>query len=328
MANGQSNSNGVYLDFERPIIDIEKKIAELEEYSARRGIDFSNEINQLKGSLEGAMTEIFANLTSWQRVQMARHPHRPLTSHYLNLLIHDFLPIQGDRIFHEDGAIVCGFGKLEERKVMVIGHRKGRNPQENIKCQYGSAHPEGYRKAMRAMRMAEKFKLPILTFIDTPGAYPGIGAEERGIALAIAESIKLMSSLRVPIICTVIGEGGSGGAIGIGVGDVLLMLQNAYYSVILPEGCSAILWKDGGSNQEASEALKLTAKDVERFGICDEIVPEPIGGAHRDHKQTVQTLKDAIVRRLVELEDKPLDELLEARYEKLRSIGEFSESSK
>ncbi len=319
---------GKYLDFEKPIVELEDRIAELEEFAQKKNIDYTDEIAKLRGKLNDTIHEVFGNLTPWQKVQMARHPYRPVTNDYVNLMMRDFIELHGDKHFRNDPAIICGFARIDEEKVMVIGHQKGRGPRENIIHNYGSAHPEGYRKAQDKIKLAEKFGLPVVSFIDTPGAYPGVGSEDRGIAMSIAVMLQEMSCTRVPIICVVIGEGGSGGALGIGVGDRLLMLENAYYSVILPEGCSAILWRDPKKSDRAAEALKLTAQDLLRLDIIDEIVPEPLGGAHRDYKQAANNLKEVVLKHLAELKRLDVDELLERRYNKLRSIGVYTESGK
>jgi len=319
---------GKYLDFEKPIVELEDRIAELEEFAQKKNIDYTEEVAKLRGKLNDTIHEVFSNLTPWQKVQLARHPYRPVANDYVNLMMRDFIELHGDKHFRNDPAIISGLARIDEEKVMVIGHQKGRGPRENLIHNYGSAHPEGYRKAQDKMKLAEKFGLPVISFIDTPGAYPGVGSEDRGIAMSIAIMLQEMSSTRVPIICVVIGEGGSGGALGIGVGDRLLMLENAYYSVILPEGCSAILWRDPKKSDRAAEALKLTAQDLLRLDIIDEIVPEPLGGAHRDYKQAANNLKEVILKHLAELKRLDVDELLERRYNKLRSIGVYTENGK
>jgi len=311
------------LDFERPILELEKKIEELKAFASQKKIDLSNEIKRLEEKLNQLEKDIYGKLTAWQRVQIARHPQRPYTLDYINLMMTDFIELHGDRLFGDDKAIVTGLAKLDGEKIFIIGHQKGRDTKENIFRNFGCAHPEGYRKALRCMKLAEKFKIPLISFIDTPGAYPGIGAEERGQAQAIAENLRVMANLEIPIIVCVIGEGGSGGALGIGVGDRILILENAYYSVISPEGCAAILWRDSSKAPEAAEALKLTAKDLLELGIVDEIIPEPLGGAHRDHKMIADNLKKAIRRNLNELKDIPISKLLNLRYEKFRKIGVF-----
>jgi len=309
------------LDFEKPIVELEKKIQELEHFISDKKIDLSSEIRRLEDKLEHLRKETYGNLTAWQRVQIARHPQRPYTLDYINMLMSDFIEIHGDRSFADDKAMVCGFAKLGNQKLVVIGHQKGRDTKENLKRNFGCAHPEGYRKALRVMQLAEKFNLPMVIFIDTPGAYPGIGAEERGQAQAIALNLREMSAIAVPIIAIVIGEGGSGGALGIGVADKVCVLENAYYSVISPEGCAAILWKDGSKAPEAAEVLKLTAQDLLKMGIIDEIIAEPLGGAHRDPQKTAETLKEMINRNLQELKALNKDSLLKLRYKKFREMG-------
>ena len=316
--------NDKYLDFEKPIVDLTRRIEDLEEFASKKDIDYSDEVARLRSQLAETTRNIFGNLTAWQKVQLARHPQRPVMSDYINL-VQDFMELFGDRLYRDDPAIVCGLGRIDDEKVMIIGHQKGRGPREQALHNYGSPHPEGYRKAQHKMKQAEKFGLPVISFIDTPGAFPGVGAEERGIAMSFAVMLEEMSGMRAPIICVVIGEGGSGGALGIGVGDRLLMMEYAYYSVILPEGCSAILWKDPGKKAEASEALKLTAQNLLDQGIVDEIIPEPLGGAHRNYKESGQNVKDAILRNLAELKSMSIEELMKKRYAKLRKIGAFLE---
>ncbi len=309
------------LDFEKPIVELEKKIQELRSFTSDKKIDLSSEVRRLEDKLEHLKIDIYGNLTPWQRVQLARHPQRPYTLDYISLMMTDFIELHGDRTFAEDRAIVCGFAKLDNQKIMVIGHQKGRDTKENLKRNFGCAHPEGYRKALRVMQLAEKFDLPVVIFIDTPGAYPGLGAEERGQAQAIALNLREMTRMATPIVAVVIGEGGSGGALGIGIADRVCVLENAYYSVISPEGCAAILWKSGAKAPEAAAVLKLTGEDLLKMGIIDEIIPEPLGGAHRDAQKMAQTLNEAIRRHLKELETKTKDKLLESRYQKFRKIG-------
>ncbi len=311
------------LDFEKPITELEKKIQELKHFVSEKKIDLSSEVKRLEDKLEHLKRDTYGNLTAWQRVQIARHPQRPYTLDYISLMMSDFVELHGDRSFADDKAIVCGLAKLDHQKVAVIGHQKGKDTKENLKRNFGCAHPEGYRKALRIMQLAEKFNLPIVTFIDTPGAYPGIGAEERGQAQAIAFNLREMIRIAVPIIATVIGEGGSGGALGIGVADKVCVLENAYYSVISPEGCAAILWKDGAKAPEAAEVLKLTAQDLLQFGIIDEIIPEPLGGAHRDPQMTAQNLKNSLLGHLKELKSLNKEITLNLRYQKFRKIGIF-----
>jgi acetyl-CoA carboxylase carboxyl transferase subunit alpha len=312
------------LDFEKPITELEKKIQELETFTSHKKIDLSSEVKRLEEKLERLKKDIYGNLTPWQKVQIARHPQRPYTLDYVSMIMSDFLEIHGDRFFSDDKALIAGFAKLDNQKIMLIGHQKGKDIKENLKRNFGCAHPEGYRKALRAMRLAEEFNLPIVIFIDTPGAYPGIGAEERGQAQAIALNLREMVNIAVPIVAIVIGEGGSGGALGIGIADRVCVLENAYYSVISPEGCAAILWKNGAKAPEAAEVLKLTGQDLLKMGIIDEIIPEPLGGAHRDPQKTAQILKDAIKRNLKDLKTQSKDKLLELRYQKFRSMGKFA----
>ena len=316
--------NGIGLDFEKPILELERKIEELKKFTSSENIDLSSEIKKLEDKLDKVKREVFEGLTPWQRVQIARHPKRPYTFDYINLIMTDFAEIHGDRVFGDDKALVCGLAKIDGQKVVVMGHQKGRDTKENLMRNFGSAHPEGYRKAMRIMKLGEKFKLPIIIFIDTPGAYPGIGAEERGQAEAIAYNLMEMARVKVPIICFIIGEGGSGGALGIGVGDRICVLENAYYSVISPEGCAAILWKDRARAPDAAKALKLTAQDLLDMGLIDEIVREPLGGAHRDPAKTASAIKESIKKHLKELSALAPAALIEARYEKYRKIGAFS----
>ena len=313
------------LDFEKPISELEKKIEELKILTTREDIDLSDEIRKLEERLKKVKGEIFKNLTPWQRVQVARHPKRLYTLDYIDLIMTDFIELHGDRLYGDDKAIVAGMAKIDNKKIVVIGHQKGKDTKENLLRNFGSAHPEGYRKAMRVMELAEKFNLPIVTFIDTPGAYPGIGAEERGQAEAIAKNLFKMCMLKTPIIVFVIGEGGSGGALGIGIGDRLYVLEYAYYSVISPEGCAAILWKERSKAPEAAEALKLTGKDLYELGIVDDIIKEPLGGAHRDPHQMAQNIKTAIKRDLEILDAVDRNKLVEKRYDKLRKIGIFEE---
>lgn len=312
------------LDFEKPIIELENKIQELKNYASQSQVDLSSEIKRLEEKRVQLQKTTHANLTAWQRVQLARHPQRPYTLDYIQMLMTDFIELHGDRAFGDDKAIICGFAKLDSERLVVIGHQKGRDTKENLKRNFGCAHPEGYRKSLRIMQMAEQFNLPIVIFIDTPGAYPGIGAEERGQSQAIALNLREMSCIAVPIIAIVIGEGGSGGALGIGVADRILVLENAYYSVISPEGCAAILWKDGAKAPEAAEVLKLTAQDLLKLNIIDEAVPEPLGGAHRDPQTTAQELKARIMKNLKELKQLDKEELLRLRYKKFRGMGQVA----
>lgn len=317
-------SAGSGLDFERDVTELEQQIAAIERQTQRTDAEEAR-LRDLRLARVEKLRETYANLSSWQTVQVARHKNRPYTRDYLSLAFDEFVELHGDKFYGDDRAMVSGFAKIDRFKVMVVGHQKGRTYKERAACHFGCAHPEGYRKAMLKMRMAVKYRLPLICLIDTPGAYPGIGAEERGQAQVIAESMFLMSSLRTPVICIVIGEGGSGGALGIGVGDRVAMLENAYYSVISPEGCAGILWKSHEFAPKAAEALRFTAKDLSRFGVVDHVISEPLGGAHRDHHQMATRLKTYLSNTLDELECQDLDQLLEARYEKFRQMGQFLE---
>ena len=312
-------------DFEKPIVELENRIKGLREFSGKKQIDLSAEINNLEDKLSALKRQIYSNLNSWQKIQIARHIQRPTTLDYLNMIMDDFIELSGDRLYRNDKAIVCGLAKFNGKNIAVVGHQRGKDTKENLERNFGCAHPEGYRKAMRIMRLAERFGLPIISFIDTRGAYPGIGAEERGQALAIAENIRDMFSLKVPIIIAVIGEGGSGGALGIGVGDRVLIMQYAYYSVISPEGCAAILWRDSKMAPLAAEALKLSSEDLLSLGVVDEVIPEPEGGAHRDYGKAAENLKNVLIKHMNELLEITIDELLDKRYEKFRNIGVFFE---
>ena len=309
------------LDFEKPIVELEKKIQELKSFMVEKKIDLSTEIKKLDDKLEHLKKDTYINLSAWQKVQLARHPLRPYTLDYISLIMSDFVQLHGDRLFSDDLAMICGLAKLDKKKVMVIGHQKGRDTKENLKRNFGCAHPEGYRKALRVMQMAQDYDLPVVVFIDTPGAYPGIGAEERGQSHAIALNLREMMSLTVPIVAVVIGEGGSGGALGVGVADRLAVLENSYYSVISPEGCAAILWKDGAKAPLAAEVLKLTGPDLLKMGLIDEVIPEPLGGAHRDVQKISSSVREVILRNLKELESLDKEALLKARYKKFRSMG-------
>ena len=317
-------SAGPGLEFENDIAELENKIAQLERQTDRTDTS-DNEIRGLRLELVKQLRETYGSLDAWQTVQVARHKNRPYTRDYLNLAFDDFVELHGDKFFGDDRAMLSGFAKLDRFKVMVLGHQKGRTYKERAACHFGCAHPEGYRKAMSKMRLAEKYGLPLICFIDTPGAYPGIGAEERGQAQVIAESMFKMSRLKTPIICVVIGEGGSGGALGIGVGDRVAMLQHAYYSVISPEGCAGILWKSHEHAPKAAAALKFTSDSLKQLGVVDDVLDEPLGGAHRDHHQMASRLKTYLSRTLSELETRSTDELLDQRYEKFRRIGVFLE---
>lgn len=320
-------------EFDKPITELETKLQELEDFQLTTNLeDVSAQINKLRKECDELKQKTYENLTPWQRVLIARHPNRPLSLDYINLVFDEFLELHGDRLFADDPAVVTGFGQISNGgksfKIMLVAQQKGRTLNEKMACNFGCAHPEGYRKAMLRMRLAEKIGLPVITFIDTPGAFPGIASEERGVAFAIAQNLREMSSLRVPIISVVIGEGGSGGALGIGVADHLLMLQNAYYSVISPEGCAAILWRGEEKKrlEQAASILKLTSKDLHRLGIVDNIIPEPLGGAHRDHDEMARVLRETLIRQLEELQDIPAEKLLENRYAKLKAIGHYAES--
>jgi acetyl-CoA carboxylase carboxyl transferase subunit alpha len=315
--------NRYSLDFEKPILELERKIEELKGLTSKEGLDFEEEINRLQQRLKKLEKETFANLTPWQTVQLARHPNRPKSLTLAKLIFDDFILLHGDRLYSDDQAIVGGFARMGEEKLVFIGHQKGESIKENLVRNFGMAHPEGYRKAKRLMNLAEKFSRPVVTFIDTPGAYPGIEAEERGQAEAIAANLEYMSQLKVPIVVIIIGEGGSGGALGIGVGDRTLMLENAIYSVISPEGCAAILWKDQAKTEEAAKALRITSQDLLDLKIIDGTIPEPMGGAHRDAEQTALNIKQAVTKHLRELKDLTPAELIQKRHKKYRGIGKF-----
>ncbi len=317
--------NEIWLDFEKPIAVIKKQIDELQKLQETQGVDTTDEIKSLEVKMRLLQEDIYSNLSPWQRIKLARHPNRPYTLDYVNCIFEDFQELHGDRRYADDPAIICGPAKLNNLPVMIIGHQKGRDTKENIIRNFGMPHPEGYRKALRMMKMAEKFKMPIICFIDTPGAYPGIGAEERGQAEAIAYNLQEMESLEVPSIGVVIGEGGSGGALGIGVCDAILMLENAYYSVITPEGAAAILWRDATKAPEAAEALKITASNLKELGVIDEIIKEPWGGAHQNLQGTATNIKNSIEDHLSKLINLPTEALIRQRYEKYRKIGSFIE---
>ena len=312
------------LDFEKPIAELEDELAQMREKARSQDIDLSSEIETLEAKLLELRNRIYENLTPWQRVQIARHVSRPFMLDYLNDAFEDFCELHGDRVVGDDAAMPGGFAMLEGRRCVVIGHQKGRNTKENLERNFGSAHPEGYRKALRLMKLAEKFRIPVISLIDTPGAFPGIGAEERNIAEAIARNLREMMDLRTPILAVVLGEGGSGGALGIGVADRILMLENAYYSVISPEGCAAILWKHRKHAPEAAEAMKLTAEDLFGMGLVDKVIPEPAGGAHQEVRGAAASLKSALLAELESLDGLSEEELLEARYAKFRQAGEWT----
>jgi len=315
----------LYLDFERPIIELERKIDELRGLTSER-VDFSAEIRKLEKKARKLQSELFADLSPTQKVQLSRHPARPYMLDYIRLITEDFLELHGDRGFRDDPAIVGGLAHFDKHEVLVLGHQKGRNVRENLYRNFGMARPEGYRKAERLMQLAARFRRPLIIFIDTPGAYPGLGAEERGQAEAIAKNLEVMSGLATPIICVVIGEGGSGGALALGVADRILMLEYSIYSVISPEGCASIVWRDSARSADAAEQLKLTAQDLLELGVCDEIIAEAPGGAHRDPAVTASHLRSAIKRHLAELVKIDGERLLQLRYEKYRAIGEFTEA--
>jgi acetyl-CoA carboxylase carboxyl transferase subunit alpha len=309
------------LAFERPLLELEQKIQELRKLSAGTHLELAGEIQGLQERLKRQTAEVYAQLSPWERVNVARHADRPMTSDYIQMMLDDFVELHGDRVFGDDRAIVTGLACMAGVRFLLVGHSKGKTVKDRLACNFGCAHPEGYRKALQKMRLAEKMRLPIVTFINTPGAFPGIGAEERGQAGAIAKNIIEMFELRVPIVCIVIGEGGSGGALGIGIGDRVGMLENSYYSVISPEGCAAILWKSGEKAPDAAEALKLTSKDLLRLGLVDRVIEEPLGGAHRDPKGTIERVRAQLQEWLGELSQIPTDQLLEQRFEKFRGMG-------
>jgi len=316
-----------FLDFEQPIAELEAKIQELRNVEFDNNIDISDALKQLEDRSLALTESIFTNLSDWQISQLSRHPGRPYTLDYLDSIFTDFHELHGDRAYADDPAIVCGLARLDDQPVMVIGHQKGRDTKEKIYRNFGMPRPEGYRKALRVMKMAERFKLPIICLIDTPGAYPGIGAEERGQSEAIARNLFEMAKLKTPIICTIIGEGGSGGALAIGVGDRLLMLEYSTYSVISPEGCASILWKSADKSQLAAEAMGITSDRIREQGFLDEVVREPLGGAHRNFHAVAFNLKDALGRHVRDLARQPLDELLEKRYQRIMSFGVFAEEA-
>lgn len=314
------------LEFEKPLLELEREIDDLKRVGSERDIDISQELEQLDTKLGMLRQHIYQHLTPIQRVQVARHPRRPYTLDYLSTIFTDFIELHGDRHFRDDPSIVGGWARIGGLSVMVIGHQKGRDTKENLKRNFGMPHPEGYRKALRLMHQAAKFSAPVVTLIDTPGAYPGLGAEERGQSEALARNILEMAALPTPIVAVVIGEGGSGGALALGVADRILMLENSVYSVISPEGCAAILWKDASQRERAANALKLTATDLERLGVIDEIIAEPIGGAHTDPDATGEALRESLVRNLAELRKVKPDKLIRRRAEKFGRIGAYSEA--
>ena len=312
-----------YLDFEIPLVELEREIEDLKRFSRDKQLHFSDQLKNLEDKFHRLQKEIFSNLTGWQITQLARHIDRPRLSHYIQWMFETFIELHGDRTYGDDPAIMGGISKFNGRSVILIGQQRGADAKEMAYRNAGMPHPEGYRKALRLMKMAEVFKKPVLTMIDTPGAFPGVGAEERGIAEAIAKNLKIMMMLRTPILAIVIGEGGSGGALAIGIGDRILMLEYSVYSVITPEGCAAILWKDSKKKEVAAESLKLTANDLYRLGVIDEILKEPLGGAHRDPRGMAESLKEVVERYLKELERMDIEELLNIRYEKFRKMGTF-----
>jgi len=309
------------LAFERPLNDLQTKIDELRNLNTGSHLELQGEIELLEDRLKRQTAEVYEGLSPWERVNVARHSDRPLTSDYVSMMLDDFVELHGDRVYGDDRAIITGLATMGEHRFLLVGHRKGKTVKDRLACNFGCAHPEGYRKALQKMQLAQKLKIPIISFINTPGAYPGIGAEERGQASAIARNILEMFAIEVPIIALVIGEGGSGGALGIGVGDRVGILENSYYSVISPEGCAAILWKSGEKAPEAADALKLTSKDLKRLGLVDEIVPEPLGGAHRDQKGAIANVRAQLETWLTELGAIDTAELMEQRYQKFRNMG-------
>lgn len=313
------------LDVEKPLQELERQIDELNRLHEEQGVDVEEESTRLQAKLDAMRAKVYASLTPMHRVQLARHPKRPYTLDYLDTIFTDFIELHGDRLFRDDPAIVGGWARLAGHSVMVVGHQKGRDTKENIRRNFGMPHPEGYRKALRLMRMAERFHAPVITLIDTPGAYPGLGAEERGQSEALATNILEMASLKCPIIAVVIGEGGSGGALALGVADRVLMFENSVYSVISPEGCAAILWKDATQRERAAEALKLTAQDLHRLHLIDEVIPEPLGGAHQDPDTAGESLREALIRHVTDLRRSRPEKLVKRRAEKYAAMGTFAE---
>jgi acetyl-CoA carboxylase carboxyl transferase subunit alpha len=320
--------SSIWLEFEKPVVELETKIMELREFAATSNIEVGEELSRLERKADKLRREIYTKLTRWQRVQLARHPRRPYTLDYIHLLADSFTELHGDRAFREDPSIVGGLARIAGEPLVVIGHQKGRNTKENIHRNFGMPHPEGYRKALRLFQLADRFRLPILTFVDTPGAYPGVGAEERGQSEAIARNLREMAMLRVPIITIVIGEGGSGGALALAVGDRVFMLENAIYSVISPEGCAGILWKDKARAPDAAEVLKLTARDVLELGVIDGLIQEPLGGAHRDAEATSRAIGQTLATTLAELRKLDAESLLQLRLEKFDAMGVFQVESR
>ncbi|MBN4076128.1 acetyl-CoA carboxylase carboxyltransferase subunit alpha [Gemmatimonas aurantiaca] len=314
-------SSGAFLEFEKPIVELEKKISDMRDFAIGENIELSREIDSLESKLSKLRNDIFAKLTRWQRVQLARHPRRPYLLDYVEFMTTGFVELHGDRRCADDRAMICGLARIDGQQVMIVGQQKGRDTKQKILRNFGMANPEGYRKAERMFRLAEKFVIPVVCIIDTPGAYPGIGAEERGQAEAIARNLLVMARLRTPIVCVIIGEGASGGALGIGVGDRILMMENSWYSVISPEGCAAILWRDASMAPEAAEALKVTSEDCLKLGVIDKIILEPTGGAHVDPPSAAQIVKKEIMSAIAELKDLPVEELIERRLQKFRKMG-------
>ena len=317
--------NGQYLDFEKPIQEVVQRIEELKRIAQTEDMDLNEEIEKLGKKLDRLRVDIYRKITPYQRVQLARHPSRPYTLDYINTIFEDFIELHGDRSFRDDPSIVGGWARLENQMLMVIGQQKGRDTKEKIYRNFGMAHPEGYRKALRLMKMAEKFSRPVVTLIDTPGAYPGIGAEERGQAEAIARNLREMILLRTPLISVIIGEGGSGGALALGLGNRVLMQKNAIYSVISPEGCASILWRDDGQKEKSARALRLDSESLKEFGVIDEIIPEPNGGAHSDFEASAENLKNALIKHLTQLSNIKPEELVNQRVEKYSAMGTYSE---
>ena len=316
-----ASENGYFLPFEKPIVRLQRQVGDLEAEQVKAGRDYSAEIRQLRAQYVSLLRKTYASLTAWETVQVARHPQRPIAGDYIERIVKNFVPVHGDRRFGDDKAVRCGLGRIATEKVAVIAQHKGRDTKEKIACNFGCLHPEGYRKALRVMKLAEKFSLPVVVLLDTAGAYPGIGSEERGVAEAIALNLREMSRLRTPIVVVVIGEGGSGGALGLGVGDRMAMMEFAWYSVISPEGCAAILWRTGEKAPEAAAAMKVTARDLQALDVIDDIIPEPLGGAHRDHAEAAHNLERHIVRTLRQLDRVPIDNLLKHRYGRWRRMG-------
>jgi len=314
-----------FLEFERPIVELEKKISDMKDFSVGENLELSGEIASLEKKLQRLRREVYSSLTRWQKVQIARHPKRPYTLDYIKHMCTDFVELHGDRSFADDKAVVGGFARLDGEPVMIVGQQKGRDTKEKLRRNFGMAHPEGYRKALRLFRLAEKFEVPIVVLIDTPGAFPGIGAEERGQAEAIAHNIREMARIKVPIIIVIIGEGASGGALGVGLGDRIMILEHSWYSVISPEGCAAILWRDAAKAPEAAEALKPTSQDLISLRIVDKVIEEPDNGAHNDHREAARRVKEEILVALRELKEKPVKDLLAERIEKYRRMGEFED---